>query len=77
VFSALLRDVGNLKIKTISGYPGSNDMMLAIERGEVNGMCGSSYSTLKSSKSAQLASGDLKVIIQIGHLVKETKLQII
>ena len=66
VFSGLLRDIAKLKIRLISGYPGSNDMMLAIERAEVNGMCGSSYSTLKSSKSAQLASGDLKVIVQIG-----------
>lgn len=38
---ALLRNVMNLPVKQITGYPGSAEQRLAIERGELDGDCGS------------------------------------
>src|SRR4029077_6410388 len=35
------------KIKMVNGYPGTNEIQLATERGEVDGLCGLSWSTLK------------------------------
>ena len=36
---AVLREVLGLKFKPVTGYPGSRDILLAIERGETQGIC--------------------------------------
>jgi tripartite-type tricarboxylate transporter receptor subunit TctC len=36
----LLKNLFNLPVKMIIGYPGSRDVMLAVERGELDGNCG-------------------------------------
>lgn len=41
VNGAVLRNLFNLKIRQITGFPGSNEMRLATERGELFGDCGS------------------------------------
>ncbi len=41
VNGAVLRNLFALKIKQITGFPGSNEIRLAIERGELYGDCGS------------------------------------
>jgi tripartite-type tricarboxylate transporter receptor subunit TctC len=37
------------KIRTVSGYPGGNQINLAIERGEIHGRCALSWSSVKAS----------------------------
>jgi tripartite-type tricarboxylate transporter receptor subunit TctC len=41
VNGAILRKVFNAPVKQIAGYPGSNEQRLALERGELEGNCGS------------------------------------
>src|SRR5205823_5481192 len=41
VNGAILRKVLNAPLRQISGYPGSNEGRLALERGELEGNCGS------------------------------------
>jgi tripartite-type tricarboxylate transporter receptor subunit TctC len=48
VFANLYNNVFNTKIKIISGYRGTNPMILAMERSEVDGFCGLSWSTVKA-----------------------------
>ena len=36
-------------MKIVTGYPGGNDVSLAMERGEVQGRCGWSWSSVKST----------------------------
>jgi tripartite-type tricarboxylate transporter receptor subunit TctC len=48
----------------ISGYKGSADIFLAMERGEVDGMCGLDWNSLKSQKGDWLREGKLRVILQ-------------
>jgi len=50
-FALILRNVFGAKVKLVTGYPGGNDINLAMERGEVDGRCGWSWSSLKSLKS--------------------------
>src|SRR5215472_1470765 len=38
---AILRKVFNAPVRQIAGYPGSNEQRLAIDRGELEGNCGS------------------------------------
>jgi hypothetical protein len=40
-FPAILKNVFEMPVKIISGYPGSTEADLAVERGEVDGRCGS------------------------------------
>ena len=37
------------KIRTVSGYPGGNQINLAIERGEIHGRCALSWSSVKAT----------------------------
>lgn len=41
VNGAMLRNLLGLKVKQVLGFPGSNELRLAIERGELEGDCGS------------------------------------
>ena len=45
VYPSFLRNLLGMKFKIISGYPGSREINLAIERGEVQGIC-VSYDTI-------------------------------
>jgi hypothetical protein len=53
------------KFKVINGY-GTTESMLAVERGEVDGMCGMSWSTLKVSNPDWVKKQLLTVMIQAG-----------
>lgn len=64
VFAAVLKNLLGAKIKIISGYPGTSDMALAMERGEVDGMCGISYSTLKSRFAGLLQERSINLLVQ-------------
>lgn len=66
VFASLLKNLFGAKIKTISGYPGTSDMQMAMERGEVDGMCGVSYSTLKTLFSRELKQKKITILVQAG-----------
>ena len=52
------------RIKLIKGYPGGQDVLVAMDRGEVHGVCGISIATLKSRLAHQIKSGELVLIIQ-------------
>jgi tripartite-type tricarboxylate transporter receptor subunit TctC len=47
IYAHLYNNVLGTKIKLVSGYPGTNDITLAMERGEVDGICGLSWGTIK------------------------------
>jgi tripartite-type tricarboxylate transporter receptor subunit TctC len=59
---ALMRLYG-ARIKLVKGYPGAEDVVLAIDRGEVEGVCGLTKAVLKSRLSAEIKSGKLRPII--------------
>jgi tripartite-type tricarboxylate transporter receptor subunit TctC len=53
------------KFKVINGY-GTTESMIALERGEVDGMCGVSWSTLKVSNPDWVQNNRLNVMVQAG-----------
>lgn len=61
----LLKNVFGARIKLISGYPGSNDVRLAIQRGEVDGMCGLSYSTFKNNYAQDWRDKKINILVQV------------
>ena len=53
------------KFKIVTGYPGPGDILVAIERGEVDGICGLDISTLKTLRPTWLTSKDYSTVIQV------------
>ncbi|HSG95956.1 MAG TPA: tripartite tricarboxylate transporter substrate-binding protein, partial [Afifellaceae bacterium] len=64
-FPKVMNNVLGTKLKLITGYPGGNDVLLAMERGEVDGRCGYSWSSAKSRKADWLKEGKMTVLIQM------------
>ncbi|MBX9759535.1 MAG: hypothetical protein K2Y29_12245 [Beijerinckiaceae bacterium] len=52
------------KIKFISGYPGGNDISIAMERGELDGRCAWSHSSVMASNPTWLADRKINVLLQ-------------
>jgi tripartite-type tricarboxylate transporter receptor subunit TctC len=65
VFANVLRNAFGVKNRLISGYPGSAEISLAMERGEIDGRCGWSWSSIKAEKSQWLAEHKLNLIVQL------------
>ena len=66
IFALLYRNVFGAKIKIVTGYPGTNEIQLATERGEVDGLCGLSWSTLKGRYPHWLKDKKANILIQAG-----------
>jgi tripartite-type tricarboxylate transporter receptor subunit TctC len=49
-FARILKNVFGAKVRLVTGYPGGTEMNLAIERGEVDGRCGWSWDSIKSTR---------------------------
>lgn len=54
------------KFRIISGYPGSNDINIAMERGEVDGRGSSAVAEWKSSRADWYRDGKINILVQIG-----------
>jgi tripartite-type tricarboxylate transporter receptor subunit TctC len=59
----LLNGLLGMKVKVISGYPASNEGMLAMERGEVDGST-TSWTALKVGKQDWLREKKIKLLLQ-------------
>jgi tripartite-type tricarboxylate transporter receptor subunit TctC len=64
-FPAIMNGVLGTKFKMITGYPGGNDVSLAMERNEVQGRCGWSWSSLKSTKLDWVQSKKINLLVQM------------
>ena len=64
VYTLLYKNVFGAKMKLITGYHGTNDTTLAMERGEVDGLCGLSWSTLKSRHQQWMNERKINILIQ-------------
>jgi tripartite-type tricarboxylate transporter receptor subunit TctC len=60
------------KFKVIGGYEAGSGVTLALERGEVDGVCGLSYSTLKATHDDWFRDHKINIILQIGlHKIRD------
>jgi tripartite-type tricarboxylate transporter receptor subunit TctC len=65
LFPQTLNAVLDTKFKIVSGYPGATSVFLAMERGELQGICGIYWSTLKAQRSDWLRQGILRPLVQL------------
>lgn len=64
-FPRITNGVLGTKFKVITGYPGGNDVGLAMERGEVQGRCGWSWSSVKSTNQVWLDQKKINILVQL------------
>ena len=64
-FPRVLNGVLGTKMKIVSGYPGGNDAVLAMERGEVHGRCGWSWSSVMATHKNWLDEKKINILLQL------------
>ena len=62
--AAVLKEATGLPMQLVSGYKGTAEIRLAIDAGEVAGLCGLSWASTKVTWRKQLESGEVKVVLQ-------------
>jgi tripartite-type tricarboxylate transporter receptor subunit TctC len=65
IFPTVLRNMFHLPMKLVAGYQGGAEMVLAMERHEIDGRCGWSWTSLVSRDKALYDSHDIAVTLQI------------
>jgi tripartite-type tricarboxylate transporter receptor subunit TctC len=63
-YPALLNAVLHTKFKIITGYEGTQGVFLAMERGEVDGICGA-WSTLKADRPDWVKQNKVRLLLQV------------
>jgi tripartite-type tricarboxylate transporter receptor subunit TctC len=54
------------KLKLVTGYPGGNEVNLAMERGEIDGRASNSWASWKSTHPDWIADKKIIVLVQVG-----------
>ena len=62
----MLNTLTGTRFKVVSGYDSGSGLTMAVERGEAEGICGLSWSTMKASRPHWIADHLLNVIVQMG-----------
>ncbi len=66
-WAVLVRELLGVKLRIVAGYPDSNGMFLAIERGEVHGRS-LDYSALRSARPQWLGpDSPVRILLQVGR----------
>ena len=60
----LLNNVLGTKFRVITGYPGTREILVAMERNEVQGVCGMGWDALVSQRPQWLEQGFIHVLVQ-------------
>jgi tripartite-type tricarboxylate transporter receptor subunit TctC len=63
-FPVMLKNLLGVKFKIVAGYPGSREINLAIEKGEVQGGCGETWSSVAATYPHWFREKTVKVLVQ-------------
>src|SRR5262249_34649909 len=72
-FPRFVNNVLGTKMKIIPGYPGGNEVSIAMERGEVDGRCGWSWSAVRSTRMSWVTEKKINLLMQFS-LAKHAEL---
>ena len=65
-YAAFHKNAAGAQFDIVSGYKGTADILLAIERGEVDGLCGLDWTSLKSQRPTWLEQKTVNILVQDG-----------
>jgi tripartite-type tricarboxylate transporter receptor subunit TctC len=63
-YAAMIKHSTGAKFEIVSGYKGPPSLFVAMERGEIDGVCGLDWSALKSQQPRWLAEKKLNILVQ-------------
>jgi tripartite-type tricarboxylate transporter receptor subunit TctC len=66
ITARLLNQTFGTKLKIVTGYPSAQEIMLAMERGEIQGNSGRAYSSLMAGFSHLVRDKKVKMLVQMG-----------
>ena len=64
-YPAALNAMAGTKFKIVAGYPGGNDVNLAMEKGEVGGRGSNAWSSWKTSRPQWLTEKKIHILVQV------------
>ena len=65
-YAAFHKNAAGAQFEIVSGYKGTTDILLAIERGEVDGLCGLDWTSLKAQRPVWLREKTVNILVQDG-----------
>ena len=65
IYPMVLNELAGTKFKVVTGYPGGNQINLAMESGEVQGRGSNSWSSWKSTRPQWLSEKKIHIIVQV------------
>jgi tripartite-type tricarboxylate transporter receptor subunit TctC len=65
-YAYLIKRTTNAQVEVVAGYKGTLDLALAMERGEIDGVCGWDWSSAKSQKPDWIKEGKINILAQLG-----------
>jgi tripartite-type tricarboxylate transporter receptor subunit TctC len=65
-YGTVMNALAGTKFKIVTGYPGGNEVNLAMERGEVEGRGSNSWASWKSTKPEWLKEKKIIMLVQVG-----------
>jgi tripartite-type tricarboxylate transporter receptor subunit TctC len=65
MFAATANAILGTRLKLIAGYPGISEILLGMEKGELDALLGYSWGTARVGSASQLGDGKLKIILQL------------
>jgi tripartite-type tricarboxylate transporter receptor subunit TctC len=66
VFGQALNVLLKMNLHIIPGYPGTNEILLAMLNGELDAIAGYSWSAAKIGNANEIKNGDIKIVLQLG-----------
>lgn len=73
IFASVLKNMLGLNARLVTGYPGTKDLTIALERREIDGICGYTWSSIKSSHKVWLDEKRIVFLAQMA-LTKDDEL---
>ena len=64
-YAHMHQKLNNMKFKIVAGYKGMADILLALERGEVDGICGYDWTGLKAVRPNLVRDGGLNFLLKV------------
>jgi tripartite-type tricarboxylate transporter receptor subunit TctC len=64
-FSRIINGVLGTRMRLVGGYRGGNEMLLAMERGEVGGRCGWSWSSVQATRREWIERKQVNLLMQL------------
>ena len=68
VYPNILNNLVGTRFKVVAGYPGVNDLLLALERGEADARCGWSWGAVKAARPEWLRDKKIYIAVQFATL---------